>query len=83
MENEKIIIYQTADGQTSIDVTLDSDTVWLTQAQIAKLFGTQRPGITKHLNNIFKNNELNEDSVCSILEHTASDNKIYKTKYYN
>jgi prophage maintenance system killer protein len=62
---------------------LVEDTVWLTQKQIAQLFGTQRPAITKHLSNIFKNKELKKDSVCSILEHTASDGKIYRTKYYN
>ncbi|MCG2712383.1 MAG: virulence RhuM family protein, partial [Candidatus Omnitrophica bacterium] len=55
----------------------------LTQAHIAKLFGTKRPAITKHLANIFKTKELNEKSVCSILEHTASDGKSYKTKFYN
>ena len=59
------------------------NTVWLSQAQIADLFGTKRPAITKHLSNIFKNNELRKDSVCSILEHTAADGKRYKTQYYN
>ena len=54
MESGKIVIYQKPDGQTSIDVTLENDTVWLTQKQIAELFGTQRPAITKHLANIFK-----------------------------
>src|ERR1700742_5008421 len=83
MENGKIIIYQTPDGKTALEVALEKDTVWLTQKQIAELFGTQRPAITKHLNNIFKNNELVEDSVCSILEHTANDGKRYKTQYYN
>jgi len=83
MESGKIVIYQTPDGQTSIDVTLENDTVWLTQKQIAELFGTQRPAITKHLSNIFKSKELEENSVCSILEHTASDGKRYKTQYYS
>ena len=49
---------------------MKEQTVWLTQAQIALLFDTQRPAITKHLNNIFKSGELKEKSVCSILEHT-------------
>lgn len=53
------------------------------QQQIADLFGTKRPAITKHLSNIFKSGELEEDSVRSILEHTASDGKIYKTQFYN
>jgi len=55
----------------------------LTQAQIAVLFGTKRPAITKHLVNVFNTGELEENSVCSILEHTANDRKIYQTKFYN
>ncbi|BAV09535.1 Fic/DOC family protein [Filimonas lacunae] len=83
MENGSILIYQSSDGQTAIDVTLENDTLWLTQKQIAELFGTQRPAITKHLNNLFKTNEIEENSVRSILEHTATDGKKYETKYYN
>jgi len=85
MENEKgnIIIYQSEDGHTRIEVKMEQETVWLTQAQIAELFGTQRPAITKHLKNIFDSNELDENSVCSILEHTAGDGKVYQTKFYN
>ena len=75
-----IVIYQTKDGKTSIDVKLEDETVWLTQAQIAELFETKRQAITKHLKNIFQSGELNENSVCSILELTASDGKSYKTK---
>jgi len=87
MKNEEfkkgeIVIYK-AKGGPLIDVRLKEDTVWLSQEQIALLFGTQRPAITKHLANIFKNKELTENSVCSILEHTASDNKVYKIKVYN
>jgi prophage maintenance system killer protein len=83
MGNSQIFIYQTPDGQTTVDVKLEKDTIWLTQKQIAELFGTQRPAITKHLSNIFKTKELEEDSVCSILEHTADDGKNYQTKHYN
>ncbi len=83
MENGSIIIYQSPDGDAVIDVTLENDTIWLTQKQIAELFGTQRPAVTKHLSNIFKINELEEGAVCSVLEHTAADGKSYKTKYYN
>jgi len=79
----EIIIYKAEDGQTAIDVRLQDETVWLTQKQIATLFGTQRPAITKHLGNIFNNKELREDSVGSILEHTARDGKTYRTKFYN
>ena len=84
MENDKIIIYQTEDGQTQIDVRLENDTVWLTQKQIAELFGTKRPAITKHLKNIYASEELEEDSTCSILEHMGNEGKqSYSTKYYN
>lgn len=83
MEDGKIIIYKTPGGNTVLDVTLENDTIWLTQKQIAELFGIQRPAVTKHLSNIFKTKELEEDSVCSILEHTAEDKKVYKTRYYS
>ena len=69
MEENKIEIYQTEDGQTQIDVRLENDTVWLTQAQIAELFGIKRPAVTKHLRNIYASEELDENSTCSILEH--------------
>ncbi|EGK00075.1 RhuM family protein [Dysgonomonas gadei] len=82
--DSQIIIYQTPDGNTQLDVTLEKETVWLTQAQIANLFGTKRPAITKHLNNIYKSNELDENSTCSILEHMGNDGKQqYQTKFYN
>jgi len=71
------------DGTIKLEVRLEDETVWLTQAQIAELFGTQRPAITKHLANIFNSHELIENSVCSILEHTALDGKVYQTKFYN
>ncbi len=81
-ENE-IIIYQ-PDSTTKLEVRLEDDTVWLTQKQIADLFGTKRPAITKHLTNIYKSGELEEYSTCSILEHMGNDgNQRYTTKYYN
>lgn len=79
MNTEEIILHQTADGETAIDVTLKQDTIWLTQKQIAELFGTKRPAITKCLKNTFLSGELNEASVSSILEHTAADGKKYAT----
>ncbi|WP_417120747.1 RhuM family protein [Phocaeicola sp.] len=82
MEQGEIILYQ-PDEAVKLDVRLEGETVWLTQAQIAELFGTRRQAITKHLKNIFDSEELNEESVCSILEHTAADGKNYKTKFYN
>ena len=82
--NDKIIIYQSEDGKTQLDVTLEHETVWLTQKQIAELFGTKRPAITKHLKNIYASEELTEDSTCSILEHMGNDGRqSYNTKYYN
>jgi prophage maintenance system killer protein len=83
MNRGEIIIYQTPNGETQMDVRLEEETVWLMQEQIACLFGTQRPAVTKHLKNIFKSDELEENSVCSILEHTAADGKKYQTKFYN
>ena len=81
-ENNEIVLYQ-PDDTLKLEVRLDNDTVWLTQQQIADLFGTKRPAITKHLSNIFKSGELDEDAVRSILEHTAADGKIYRTQFYN
>jgi len=78
-----IVIYRAKDGKINLDVKFERDTLWLTQKQIAYLFGTQRPAITKHLSNIFKSGELREESVGSILEHTASDGKKYNTRFYN
>lgn len=83
MEQGEIILYQ-PDEAVKLEVRLEDETVWLTQEQIADLFGTKRPAITKHLNNIYKNGELDIDSTCSILEHMGNDGKQrYTTKYYN
>ena len=79
----EILIYQTEHGKTVIDVKLENETVWLTQAQIADLLGVNRPAVTKHLKNIFADGELDPESVCSILERTAADGKMYKTTFYN
>lgn len=75
-----ILIYQAEDGSPKTEVTLQNKNIWLTQNQLSDLFRTKRPAITKHLNNIFNTAELNESSVCSILERTANDGKKYKTK---
>ena len=83
-DDSQIVLYQ-PDESVRIEVKLDAthETVWLTQQQSADLFGTKRPAITKHLGNIFKSGELNQNSVSSILEHTASDGKVYRTQFYN
>lgn len=79
----EIVIYTAQDGHVELDISLADETIWLSQQQMANLFGTKRPAITKHLRNIFKSNELDEASVCSILERTAGDGKKYNTKFYN
>ena len=85
-QNERrgeILIYQMEDGTTAIDVKLENETVWLTQKQIALLFGVNRSAVTKHLKNIFECGELVRKTVCSILEQTAADGKTYQTAFYN
>lgn len=82
MENP-IVLYQSEDGSTNLTVRLQENTVWLRQTQIADLFGTKRPAITKHLMAIFASHELDRHSVCSISEHTANDGKTYSTLFYN
>ena len=82
IKKSEIVIYKDQTGP-ELQVRFEGDTVYMTQEQIATLFGTQRPAITKHLNNIFKSAELRENSVSSILELTADDGKNYKTKFYN
>ena len=64
-ENNQIIIYQTEDGQTQVDVRMVNDTVWLTQAQMAELFQTDRTSIVRHINNIYKVEELERESTCA------------------
>jgi prophage maintenance system killer protein len=82
MEN-KIVLYKSPSGKIDLKVSFDGKTVWLTQDQIALVFGVNRPAITKHLKNIFESGELNENSVCSKMELTANDGKKYNTKIYN
>ncbi len=83
MNNQQIQIFTSEDGQAHLEVTLEQETVWLSQAQMAELFSTKRPAITKHLSNIYKSGELDEDSTCSILEHMAEHGQRYRTKHYN
>jgi hypothetical protein len=79
----EFLIFTSSAGEDSIEVKVFEESVWLTQTMIAQLFDVQRPAITKHLKNIFESYELDENSVSSILEHTANDGKTYNTKYYN
>ena len=79
----KIVLYKSPNGNIDLRVSFDGKTVWLTQDQIAEVFGVNRPAITKHLKNIFESKELKENSVCSKMELTANDGKTYLTKFYN
>jgi hypothetical protein len=82
-DDNTIVLYQSPDGSSSLQVHLDHDTVWLTQAQLAQLFAVNVPAINKHLKNIFKSGELAEAAVISILETTAADSKNYRTRHYS
>jgi prophage maintenance system killer protein len=78
----EIIIYEPTDGGR-VTVRLEGDSLWLTQEQMAKLFGRERSVITKHLRNVFREEELEENSVCANIAHTAGDGKTYQTQHYN
>ena len=80
MKNE-IIIFE--NDELKLEVNMKDETVWLTQAQMAELFGKDRKTITRHIQNIYKDGELEENQVCSFFEHTAKDGKNYKTQFYN
>ena len=74
-EDQKIVIYQTEDGQTQIDVRLENDTVWLTQVQMAELFQTDRTSIVRHINNIYKVEELDRESTCAKIAQVQVEGK--------
>jgi len=82
-KNNQIIIYNTEDGETKIDVRLEGETVWLSQKQMAELFDKDRKTVTEHIQNVFKEGELAENSVCRKFRHTALDGKSYEVKFYN
>ena len=84
MNNSEILLYQTEDGQTKIDVRLEDETVWLSQAQMGELFQKERSVITKHINNVFKEGELEEKKVCANFAHTTQHGAIKgKTQIQN
>ncbi len=83
MNNSEILLYQTEDGQTKIDVRLEEETVWLSQKQMVELFQTTKQNVSLHIRNIFKEGELIEISVVKDYLTTASDGKQYSTNYYN
>jgi hypothetical protein len=82
-KNNQIIIYNTADGETKIEVKIKDETVWLTQAQMADLFQKTVPTINEHIKNVFLEGELTENSVIRKFRTTAADGKKYETNFYN
>ena len=82
VENE-ILIYQTEDGHTKIDVKLEGETVWLTQAQLCELYQTSKSNISEHIRHIFEEGELEENTVVRKFRTTAADGKNYNTIHYN
>ena len=83
MENGEIVVYQ-PDEITRLEVRVDKETVWLTQENLARLFGVKQPAISKHISNIYKSGELEKDSTYSILEYMGNDGlQKYSVKYYN
>ena len=79
-EEQKIVIYQTEDGQTQIDVRLENETVWLTQAQMAELFETDRTSIVRHINNIYRAEELDRESTCAKIAQVQTEGKRQVTR---
>lgn len=79
----EIIFYTTPEGVAKVEVFFKEETFWLSQRSMAELYGVDRSVITKHIGNIFKSNELQEDSVCAIFAHTARDGKTYTSQFYN
>ena len=79
----EIIIYEDPDAPNPVQVTPEGDSVWLTQAQMAELFGRERSVITKHVRNVFRDGELNQEAVRAFFAHTAADGKTYQTEQYN
>lgn len=86
MENQNfgnIVVYQSESGQTKIDVRLQDETVWLTQAQLVALYQSSKSNISEHIKHIFEEGELDEQSVVRNFRTTAADGKFYDTKFYN
>jgi hypothetical protein len=79
----EIEIYKGANGETQIEVKFEGENVWLNQTQITQLFDRERSVVTKHIRNIFDEEELEKNSVCAFFVHTAKYGKTYKVEYYN
>lgn len=83
MNENKVIIYTASDGQTKIDVKLEDETLWLTQAQMCELYQTSKSNVSEHIKHIIEEGELQEDSVVRKYRTTATDGKSYLTTFYN
>ena len=83
MEDNKVIIYTANDGRTKIDVKLQDETLWLTQAQMCELYQTSKSNVSEHIKHIFEDGELNEESVVRKFRTTAADGKEYLVLHYN
>ena len=83
MEENKMIIYTSTDGQTKIDVRMEDETLWLTQSQMCELYQTSKSNVSEHIKHIFEEGELDEESVVRKFRTTASDGKSYNTTFYN
>jgi hypothetical protein len=79
----EIILYMTEDGRTRLEVKMESETVWLTQSQMAELFQTSVPNVSMHIRNLFSEGELPAEAVVKEFLTTAADGKNYRTKFYN
>ena len=81
--SDDVILYEAPNGEVRMDVRLAHETVWLTQDQMARLFGRERSVVTKHLGNAFREHELDREAVCAKFAHTAEDGKTYQVDHYN
>ena len=79
----EIIIYQSEEGSTKINVRLENENVWLSQAQLVELYQSSKSNISEHIKHIFEEGELSENSVVRKFRTTAIDGKNYNTTYYN
>lgn len=76
-EDQKIVIYQTEDGQTQIDVRLENETVWLTQAQMAQLFKSSRTNVLEHIQHIYEDEELEKEAICRNLRQVRQEGSVW------
>lgn len=83
MQDQQVKIFESNDGQASLEVALKNDNVWLSQQQMVQLFDRERSVISKHINNVFKEGELERKAVCAKFAHTASDGKVYNIQCFS